>query len=89
MPDQDQTDDSKADAADTDKSKARMSVIAADLREKMPVEEDTGPRSKDDPQSPVELPVPGDDWSEKIEMTSTAYPGQEWHPDGFEHWSPY
>lgn len=89
VPDREHNDDSKADNADTDKSKARMSVVAADLREKMPVEDEPGPKIKGNPQSPVELPVPGDDWSEKIEMTSTAYPGQEWHPDGFEHWSPY
>ncbi|OJD17573.1 hypothetical protein AJ78_02324 [Emergomyces pasteurianus Ep9510] len=32
---------------------------------------------------PVELPVPipGDDSSEEIVMSSTAYPGQEWHPE--------
>ncbi|KKA22949.1 hypothetical protein T310_3000 [Rasamsonia emersonii CBS 393.64] len=39
--------------------------------------------------TPVELPVPGDDSSEEIVMSSTAYPGQEWHPAGYEHWMPY
>ncbi|ODH49139.1 hypothetical protein GX48_04757 [Paracoccidioides brasiliensis] len=30
---------------------------------------------------PVELPVPGDDSSEEIVMSSTTYPGQEWQPE--------
>lgn len=36
--------------------------------------------------TPVELPVPGDDSSEEIVMSSTAYPGQEWRPAGFSGW---
>lgn len=36
--------------------------------------------------SPVELPVPGDDESEEIVMSSTAYPGQEWMPSNWGHW---
>ncbi|KAL1968154.1 hypothetical protein VTN77DRAFT_2285 [Rasamsonia byssochlamydoides] len=39
--------------------------------------------------SPVELPATADDSSEEIVMSSTAYPGQEWHPAGYEHWIPY
>ena len=35
---------------------------------------------------PVELPVPGDDSSEEIVMSSTAYPGQEWRPSYVEGW---
>ncbi|KAH8703519.1 hypothetical protein BGW36DRAFT_369464 [Talaromyces proteolyticus] len=35
---------------------------------------------------PVELPVPRDDDSEEIVMSSTAYPGQEWQPSGYENW---
>lgn len=35
---------------------------------------------------PVELPVPGDDSSEEIVMSSTAYPGQEWRPSCVESW---
>lgn len=38
---------------------------------------------------PVELPVPRDDSSEEIVMSSTAYPGQEWQPSGFGDWMPY
>jgi hypothetical protein len=39
---------------------------------------------------PVELPVPRDDSSEEeVVMSSTAYPGQEWQPSGFENWMPY
>jgi hypothetical protein len=38
---------------------------------------------------PVEFPVPRDDSSEEIVMSSTAYPGQEWQPSGFENWIPY
>ncbi|CRG91285.1 Serine-rich adhesin for platelets [Talaromyces islandicus] len=32
---------------------------------------------------PVELPVPRDDSSEEVVMSSTAYPGQEWQPSGY------
>uniref|UniRef100_A0A093VP44 Uncharacterized protein n=1 Tax=Talaromyces marneffei PM1 TaxID=1077442 RepID=A0A093VP44_TALMA len=39
--------------------------------------------------SPVELPVPSDSDEEEIVMSSTAYPGQEWQPAGFEQWMPY
>lgn len=39
--------------------------------------------------SPVELPVRSDDSSEEIIMSSTAYPGQSWQPDGFEQWMRY
>lgn len=38
---------------------------------------------------PVELPVPNDHDEEEIVMSSTAYPGQEWQPAGFEQWMPY
>jgi hypothetical protein len=38
---------------------------------------------------PVELPVPNDHDEEEIVMSSTAYPGQEWQPSGFEQWMPY
>jgi hypothetical protein len=38
---------------------------------------------------PIELPVPNDNDEEEIVMSSTAYPGQEWQPSGFEQWMPY
>ncbi|EED18618.1 conserved hypothetical protein [Talaromyces stipitatus ATCC 10500] len=38
---------------------------------------------------PVELPVPNENDEEEIVMSSTAYPGQEWQPPGFEQWAPY
>jgi hypothetical protein len=37
---------------------------------------------------PIELPVPNED-EEEIVMSSTAYPGQEWQPAGFEQWMSY
>ncbi|OKL62282.1 hypothetical protein UA08_02493 [Talaromyces atroroseus] len=38
---------------------------------------------------PIELPVSHDDSDEEIVMSSTAYPGQEWQPAGFEQWMSY
>lgn len=38
---------------------------------------------------PIELPVPNDHDEDEIVMSSTAYPGQEWQPAGFEQWMPY
>ncbi|PGH14374.1 hypothetical protein AJ80_05964 [Polytolypa hystricis UAMH7299] len=38
------------------------------------------------PHGPVELPVPGDDSSEEIVMSSTSYPGQEWQPSYLGTW---
>lgn len=39
--------------------------------------------------APVELPATADDSSEEVVMSSTAYPGQEWQPAGYEQWMPY